>query len=132
MRHFGVRLQLLLTVLVVLLATAASDRSQYFCKMMGRTVAECCCSGEQRQQRSRSVTAKSADCCELLTASSQPLVISHNAAVPELPVAALAATLPAFVYREQSFRLVPVPHAPARAPPAIGPPLFISNCALLI
>ena len=133
MRWFGVRLQLLLTALIVLLAAAAADRSQYFCKMMGRAVAECCCSTEQHLQRSRSATVQSSDCCERLGASQEPVATtSHNATAPDFPAAALAVTLPAFGCPEPTFRVVPALRPPARAPPGIGPPLFISHCALLI
>ncbi|HEX2670672.1 MAG TPA: hypothetical protein VHM25_07370 [Polyangiaceae bacterium] len=133
MRWFGVRLQLLLTALMVLLATAASDRSHYFCKMMGRAVDECCCSTEQHLQRGRSATVQSPDCCSRLAAGEQPAVItSHNATLPDFPSAALAATLPAFAAAESNFRVVPALRPPARAPPGVGPPLFLSHCALLI
>ena len=132
MRWFGVRLQLLLTALIVLLAAAAPDRSQYFCKMMGRAVAECCCSTEQRLQHSRSATVQSPDCCERFSPSQQAVASSHNATPPDFPAAALVATLPAFVDAEPSFRVVPAPRPPARASPGVGPPLFISHCALLI
>lgn len=132
MRWFGVRLQLLLTALIVLLSAAASERSHYFCRMMERTVVECCCSSEHRSHRNAAVTVRAADCCELLVASEQPVFNAHHAALAEFPVAALAATLPAFPPPELGFRLVPALPPPARAPPSLGPPLFISNCALLI
>ena len=133
MRGFGVRLQLLLTALMVLLAAAAADRSQYFCKMMGRAVAECCCNAEQRVPRSRSATVQSSDCCERLGATGEPLATpAHDATPPDFPAAALAVTLPAFTSLELNFRVVPALRPPARAPPGVGPPLFISHCALLI
>jgi len=133
MRWFGVRLQLLLTALIVLLAAAASDRSPYFCKMMGRAVAECCCGTEQHVQRSRGARAQAPDCCQRFSPSQQPLATtSHSATPPDFPDAALVATLPAFEGVEPSFRIVPVPRPAARAPPGVGPPLYISHCALLI
>ena len=132
MRWFGVRLQLLLTALIVLLAAAASAPSHYFCKMTGRAVAECCCASELGPKAHRTARAEAPDCCELRSASHPPVVVSHNAAVPELPVASLAATLPVLVYPEPTFRLLGAVPSAARAPPAIGPPLFISHCALLI
>jgi len=133
MRQIGVRLQLLLAALIVLLATAAADHSHYFCKMMGRAVAECCCATSHQLQRSRSASARAPDCCELLTASKQSVATSHSAALPDVPVAAWVAILPAFAFSEPHFRLVPLLRAPTRAaPPAIGPPLFISHCAMLI
>jgi hypothetical protein len=133
MRWFGVRLQLLLAALIVLLAAAASDHSQYFCKMMGRAVSECCCSAEQRLHHSRSATMQPSDCCERLAAGQERVAItSHNATAPDFPSAALATTLPTFAAAESDFRVVPALRPPARAPPGVGPPLFISHCALLI
>lgn len=133
MRLFGARLQLLLAALIVLLATAASDRSHYFCKMMGRAVAECCCGSEHRLQRSQAVSVRAPDCCERLAASPQPVATTvQTAALPDLPVAALIATLPAVTFPEPSFRVAPALRPPVRAPPAIELPFFISHCALLI
>jgi hypothetical protein len=133
MQQLGARLRLFLAALIVLLAAAASDRSHYFCKMMGRAVAECCCAPQHSPQRGRNTALRAADCCERLAASQQPVAtLSHHAALPDFPVAALVATLPAFAPPEPSFRLVPAHPSPARAPPALGPPLFLSHCALLI
>lgn len=132
MRWFGARLQLLLVALVVLLAAVASDRSHYFCKMMGRAVAECCCPGAHDANQNDGATAQSPDCCELLAASKQPLAAHHQATAANPHAAALAVLLPAFEYSEPSFRVIETPRTLARAPPAIGPPLFLSHCALLI
>lgn len=133
MRQFGVRLRLFLAALIVLLAAAASDRSHYFCKMMGQAVAECCCGSEHRPERSHGASVQAPDCCERLAASQQPLATtSHSVALPDVPVAALVATLPAFTPPEPSFRLLPARHSPARAPPVNRPPLFVSHCKLLI
>jgi len=132
MRWFGVRLQLLLAALVVLLAAAACDRSLYFCKMMDRAVAECCCARAHDGHPNEGAIVRAPDCCERLAISKQGVVASHEAAPVQLSPAAFSATLPAFEYPEPSFRLVERPPSLARAPPAIGPPLFISYCSLLI
>ena len=132
MRWFGVRLQLLLVALVVLLAAAASERSPYFCKMMGRAVAECCCAGMHEPNRSAGATARAPDCCELIAVSKPAIATSHEATPAQLSGAALAAVLPALEYLEPTYRLLQKPPSLARAPPAIGPPLFITHCALLI
>ena len=132
MRWLGVRLQLLLVALTVLLATVACDRSRYLCKMMGRAVAECCCAGRHDATRDAGATARAPDCCELIAAPQQRVAASHEATPVQLSGAALAAWLPAFDYPERSFRLLERPPSAARAPPAIGPPLFISHCSLLI
>lgn len=132
MRFFGVRLQLLLVALVALLATAWSDRSHYFCKMMGRATAECCCAAWHAEAREDGPTAKAPDCCELIGATKPPTALSQQAAPASLQVVALAATLPAYEYAEPSFSLVEPPSSQARAPPAIGPPFYITHCSLLI
>lgn len=132
MRWLGVRLQLLLTALIVLLASAAADRSQYFCKMMGRTVVECCCAVEHSQHRARRATVQAPDCCERLAASQQPLAItSHDATLPDFALAMSVAT-PPFTHPERGFRVLPALDPAMRSPPGVGPPLFISHCALLI
>lgn len=132
MRWLGVRFQLFLTALIVLLAAVAFEPSHYFCTMTGRAVAHCCCASEQPVKASRTVTAGAADCCELLKASHPPLIVSHTATSADLPVTALLATLPALAYPEPAFRVVAALPVAARAPPNVGPPLFISHCALLI
>lgn len=133
MRQLAVRLQLLLAAVIVLLAAAASDRAYYLCKMTGRAVAECCCAQPPPSRASRSrVTARAADCCELLAASQRPVATSHQANLPDVPLAAVA-TAPAFAFPEPSSRLVPIRRSlPRTAPAAIGPPIFLSHCALLI
>lgn len=132
MRWFGVRLQLLLAALMVLLVAAACERSLYFCKMMDRAVAECCCARAHDGHPNEGANVRAPDCCELIAVSKQGVVASHEVAPAQLSRAALIATLPAFEYPAPSFRLVERPPSLARAPPAIGPPLFISHCSLLI
>jgi hypothetical protein len=132
MLWFGARLQLLLVALVVLLAAAASDRSHYFCKMMGRAVAECCCPSSHEAGQGEGAAARAPDCCELMASSKQPLAAYQQATAPGLAAPPVAVLLASLEYSEPSFRLVETPPTLARAPPGIGPPLFISHCALLI
>jgi hypothetical protein len=132
MRSFGARLQLVLVALVLLLAAAASDRSHYFCKMLGRAVAECCCPSAHEAAQSEATTARAPDCCELMTSSKQPVAAHHEATAPSLSAMPLAVLLAPLQYSEPRCRLVEMPRSLARAPPALGPPLFISHCALLI
>ena len=132
MRWFGVRLQLLLAALVVLLVAAVCERSLYFCKMMDRAVAECCCARAHDVHPNEGASVRAPDCCELIAVPKQRVVAAHEAAPVELSGATPIAMLPALEYPEPSFRLIERPPSPARAPPAIGPPLFISHCSLLI
>lgn len=133
MRWLGVRLQLLLVGLVVLLAAAGADRAQYFCKMMGRAVAECCCAAEHdlAAQHARA-TLQVKDCCQLIARSSPSVAAAHDQLMLQVAAPALLALLPALEAPEPSFRLVEPWSPMARAPPAIGPPRFIAHCALLI
>ncbi len=132
MLRLGARLKLLFAVCVLLLAAAASSRSHYFCKMMGRAMAECCCAAESDPREGDGAKARAPDCCELIQAPAAPVVAHHEATLPGLPTAALVATLSALEYRGPSFRLTVARPSLARAPPALGPPRFISHCALLI
>ena len=130
--RFGARLQLLLVALVVLLATTASERSHYFCKMMGRAVAECCCAAAYDPSHNDGAAARAPDCCELMAAAKLPGAAYHRATAPSWSAPPAAVMLAAFAYSEPNFRLVETPRTLARAPPAIGPPRFLSHCALLI
>jgi hypothetical protein len=117
---------------MVLLATAASARSRYFCKMMGEAVAECCCGAAERASESTGVTARAPDCCERIGAAKGTAVAVDQATTPNVLSAPLVATLPAFEYPAPEFRLTSSAPSFARAPPGAGPPLFIAHCALLI
>jgi hypothetical protein len=99
---------------------------------MDRAVAECCCARAHDGHPNEGAIVRAPDCCELIAVSEQRVVAAHEAAPVELSGSAPIAMLPAFDYPEPSFRLVERPPSLARAPPAIGPPLFISHCSLLI
>ena len=71
MRPFGARLSVLLATLVVVLASVAAHRSQYFCKMMGQAVAECCCASAREHVRQRPA-AKLWCACRSCAASAGP------------------------------------------------------------
>jgi hypothetical protein len=130
MRWLGVRLQLLLTALLLLGVLVVADRSHYVCKMMGRAVAQCCCAGAHEPRIERAVAARSPDCCELIAASKQPFA-AQAAPPPSLPLP-LATLLPVDALPTPAFQLLDAPRPSARAPPALGPPLFIAHCTLLI
>ena len=133
MRSAAARLQLLLLALVVLLAAAASDRAHYFCKMMGRATAECCCAGAAAAtEDAGAVAVRGTDCCERLVRSTAPLVAASHDAAPGVLAAAYVSLPPRFEYPMLSFRALGTTPAAARAPPAIGPPLFLAHRSLLI
>jgi len=132
MQWFGARLQVLVAAVMVLLATAASERSSYFCKMMGRAVIDCCCDSAHGAREQSGPAARAPDCCEIIRASAQPVAAVDQATATSVLTAALVTTLPETAYPERTYSLVSSVPSSARAPPAIGPPLFLSHCALLI
>lgn len=135
MRPFRAHLHVLLAAFVVLLATTAANRAHYFCKMMGSVVEECCCaddSGPPEAHPEYGPAARAPGCCERLISPAQPTLVQLRDGAPGLPTAAVVALLPVPEALAPTFRVVDSTTAVARAPPAIGPPLFLAHCALLI
>lgn len=129
MRSFGAHLHVVLLALVVMLVAAASDRAHYFCRMMDRSMAQPCCAPE----RSTSGPAAGApDCCERIIASTNSILAAARDATPDLRVALAATVPPPLEYPAPTSRLLVTNPTAARAPPAIGPPLFLAHCSLLI
>jgi len=121
-----------LTALAVLFPGSAFARTQYFCRMMNRVVATCCCDSDgQSRVEANSAQVRASDCCERLTTAARPAAVRAVAKDFSVPPAALVATIPAPVY---VFRTTFAAHtlpAQARAPPGVGPPLFVLNCSFL-
>ena len=133
MRSVAARLQLLLVALVVLLAAAASDRAHYFCKMMDRAMAECCCAGAANSAEEAGAAAvRGTDCCERLVPSTHAVVAASHDVTPGVFTASFVSLPPWFEYPTRTLRVLETTPAAARAPPAIGPPLFLAHCSLLI
>ena len=130
MRSSRAQLHILLAALVALLVAVVSDRAHYFCKMADRAVEECCCPAEHEHQSGP--VARAPDCCEPLALLGRTLAVLPNDAAPSAPHVAVAALLPMPELPVPSFELLASTPAAARAPPAIGPPLFLAHCALLI
>ena len=129
MRSVRAGIFVLVAALVALLSVSVLGRAQYFCRMMGHVVSECCCPAEH----SRSATLRSADCCERIAPLDRTAVaVAHDPLATFHPLLALVAVLP------MQERLPPVVRscglwpALARAPPAPKSPRFITHCALLI
>lgn len=135
MRSLWIRIIALFTVLSVLVPSDTFARTQYFCHMMGRVMPTCCCEpDEQPSNASCEAQIRSASCCERMTSARHATMpsIRENAstiagaawvAVVEEP-ACIAATAPRIA------NTAPPPRT--RAPPAVGPPLFVAHCAFLI
>lgn len=128
-----VRLVGVLTALAVLLPGTALARGQYFCRMMNRVVATCCCERDEAPSSEARCAAKirMTDCCERVSASARTPAV--KAAGPDIVVSppAIASTIPALAYVVPRAVTAPLLPAQARAPPGIGPPLFIVHCSLL-
>lgn len=133
MRAVAARLQLLLVALVVLSAATAADRAHYFCKMMGRAMAECCCAGAPASAEQTAAPAvRAPDCCQRLVPAKQPVVAASQDAVPALLSASFTSLRAWSEFPTHGFRVLVTTPAAARAPPALGPPLFLAHCTLLI
>jgi hypothetical protein len=134
MRSSRARLFALLATLVALLAAAAPARAHYFCHMRERVVAECCCPKEPSHgdHGEGTASARAPDCCERLASVSRAAIAAPHDAAADVPSAAVIAIVPVTEYGDPLREAATVATALARAPPAIGPPAFISQCRLLI
>ena len=135
MHSLRARIPILLVALLLALPAGAAGRHQYFCRMMGRLLDACCCASAQSDaiaKRSPGPEAKAKDCCERIESAGREAIpaLRDGALRIESPV---VATLPALL------AIVPAPvfspagihHVQARAPPALGPPIFLKNCSFL-
>jgi len=133
MRSSRARLFALLATLVALLAAAAPARAHYFCHMRERVVAECCCPKEpSHRDHDGATSARAPDCCERLAAVSRAAIATTHDAAAHVPPAAIVALVPSTESDNPLREATTLATALARAPPAIGPPAFISYCRLLI
>lgn len=134
MNSVRVRIVALLVGLATLLPSAAFARPHYFCRMMDRVMASPCCAAElhRRPVAARTNELRATDCCMRVGATrsdATPLARFDEGIVP---VAALAARLPELDYSPPAVREVATPSSRARAPPPLGPPLYLAHCSLLI
>jgi hypothetical protein len=135
MRPLRVQLIAVLTALAVLLPGSAIARTQFFCRMMNRVVATCCCDSDadtqSRDDASSVPQVRASDCCEKITTAARSAAVRVLATDYSVPPAALTATVltPVYVFPKTVATLT-LP-AQARAPPGVGPPLFILNCSFL-
>lgn len=129
MRALRAQLVALLTALAVLLPGTAFARAQYFCKMMDRVVATCCCHADRGQSCEAQV--QRTDCCEKIAPAARSATLKATGNELSIPTAAVAGVIPAptYAFPRRIDGLVLSPQA--RAPPGLGPPLFILHCSLL-
>ena len=88
MRVVRARILALFAALVMLLPGGAFARTQYYCSMMGRVVASCCCQAEAvTQAPSAAQELQVGDCCQRLSATSRSASLGtrdvlHGVAAP--------------------------------------------------
>src|SRR5262249_2902340 len=127
------RIVALLVGLATVLPGSAFVRSHYFCRMMDRVMASPCCKHEAEARRvSREDQARAPDCCLRIQASVRDVAPPTRSTDAAVPAAALLATIVEPVYAPPVGRDVAPSGARARAPPPLGPPLFLAHCSLLI
>lgn len=132
MRRPRARLLAVLAAIALMLPGGALARAAYFCRMMERVMPSCCCAHEQEREAERAPRASAPDCCERLEAPSRSPAGGANAAVPLVAPAALLAVLPAYLELQAPLGVEGAFTPQARAPPSVGPPLFVVHCSLLI
>ena len=133
MRSSRARLFALVATLVALIAAAAPARAHFFCHMRERVVSACCCPKEATHaDKVAQPTASAPDCCERIAAASRDAVAAAHDVDASAPSAQMVAILAAYERIEPPHEIGLSATAQARAPPAIGPPAFISFCRLLI
>jgi hypothetical protein len=106
----------------------------YYCRMMGETTSSCCCGQNDGEQRAKGDTddhIRQSPCCEIVPRSEATVTGSREATV-KIDAAWFVARLPVEYTLEAASRVVMSTPAQARAPPGVGPPLFLTHCSLLI
>ena len=142
MRSLRARWVALLTALAVLLPASAFGRAHYFCRMMDRVVASCCCAtndqddddpGKSPEGGSASCgpRVRATDCCHKITTGTRSTTLPAAGTDFQIPPAALSAKIAAAVYVLPEGGGTLPSLVQARAPPGVGPPLFIVHCSLL-
>jgi hypothetical protein len=99
--------------------------------MMGQVLPECCCAEAHAKPDASATSVRPVGCCERIAPSKHTGVASIRERALSVSPAALLAVLPSFHHAAPGARVEVALPALARAPPAIGPPLFIAHCALL-
>lgn len=131
MRRFRLQIIALFAVLAILLSGAAAAQIRYRCLMSGRIFDACCCSkAGVPPAGNRPVEVRAPGCCEKVVSAARAGATATLDVEQSLP-ATVAASVP--------FRIDPLPRPSVethvvwrdRAPPAIGPPLFIKHCSFL-
>lgn len=134
MRSLRAQIVAALAAVALLLPSTAFARTQFFCHMMNRVVAACCCDTDSNHEEDPSCTAqvRATDCCERISVTTRSTTtLKATGTEISVPSAAVASIVPAAVYVfPRTVEGLTVPEQ-ARAPPIVGPPLFLVHCSLL-
>jgi hypothetical protein len=130
------RILAFVAAVLVALPSVAAPRAQYFCHMSGRVVDSSCCAPGSHEVSAPASTSEAqvlSNCCERLTPVKHSVPGKTSDTVHRLPTSDWVAVLCETPTSSIAPRELVTDAAPsARAPPELGPPLFIANCALLI
>lgn len=134
MHHLALRIVALLAALFMALPASAFERAAYWCSGMGKVMTESCCCGspEDTRANSSSCEVKRSDCCTRLPGADREATPAVRDAATQVPPSAFVVTLAVLTpVVEDHGRVLGGATRQARAPPPLGPPLFIKNCSLL-
>ncbi|HEY5373855.1 MAG TPA: hypothetical protein VIK01_09205 [Polyangiaceae bacterium] len=132
MRAVRARILALFAALVLLLPGGAFARTQYYCAVMGRVVASCCCETEAVTQAPSAVQElEVGDCCQRLSAANRSASLGTRDVLHGVAAAAVLPTVTEPVRAAALGNTASPCTAATEAPLAIGPPLFVIHCALL-
>lgn len=131
MRALRAQLAALFAALIVALPGSAWARAHFLCRMTGQEMPARCCKAGHGNAKSHEPQARPLDCCERVAP------VAHNAALGTrlttesvAPAALVALALEPPYLPAYTFAAPPSPEQ-ARAPPSLGPPLYLVHCALL-
>ncbi|HEY8946871.1 MAG TPA: hypothetical protein VIM73_21660 [Polyangiaceae bacterium] len=131
MRSFA-RLLIVAAAVLVALPLGAFPRTRHLCRWMGEITKSCCCVSQDDRARPEAIEAfRDPDCCKLITSSNDGTPATRDAAPPLVAALTTVGALPRIELAAPSESLVRAPPQ-ARGQPAVGPPLFLAHCALLI
>src|SRR5882724_8376233 len=132
MRFLRLQLFAHIAAIAMLLPSGAAAKPHYFCRMMDRVMAsDCCAAGAESNTADHQAQARAPDCCERLMSPERTGANRAANTTIQLSSAALATILDPYVTPTLPPGTSSIAPPQARAPPALGPPLFIVHCALL-
>ena len=131
MRSLRLQLFALIAAIATLLPSGALAKPHYFCRMMDRVLSSDCCAERAESGATDHETLQAPDCCERMVSPERAGANRAADAPTQLPAAALATILDPYVVPTLKVGTNTIAPPQARAPPALGPPLFIVHCALL-